>query len=289
MGRGPDGRKSHDSVAKMKVVCFVTGSGVKPLALVTGASSGIGYELGVQFAKAGFDVIAVAEDPAIHEAAGRLKELGAMAEAVQADLATPQGVEFAWAAVRGRPLDAVAINAGVGVAGDFARDNSLEAELRLVNLNVTSAVHLAKLVLPRMISRGAGRLLFTSSIAGTMPGPYHASYAASKAFLLSFAEAIRHELLDTGVTVTALMPGPTETEFFDRAGLQDSKLGQMDKDDPADVARQGFEAMMAGKDHIIAGSMKNKIQATAAKVLPETTKAKMQARLTEPGGGEGRS
>jgi uncharacterized protein len=265
---------------------IVTGSTVSPLALVTGASSGIGYELSVQFVRAGFEVIVVAEDQGIFAAADSLKEHGGTADAVRADLSTPEGVERAWAAARGRPLDAVAINAGVGVAGDFARDNALEAELRLVNLNVTSAVHLAKLVLPGMIGRGAGRVLFSSSIAGTMPGPYHATYAASKAFLLSFSEAVRHELRDTGVTVTALMPGPTDTEFFDRAGLDDTKLGEMDKDDPAEVARQGFEALMAGKDHVITGSMKNKVQAVAGKVLPETTKARMQGKLTEPGSGE---
>jgi short-subunit dehydrogenase len=265
----------------------VTESGVSPLALVTGASSGIGYELAGQFCQAGFDVIAVAEDDEIIDATDKLRELGGAVEAVQTDLATPQGVELAWAAVRGRPLDAVAINAGVGVAGDFARDNALDDEMRLVNLNVASAVHLAKLVLPGMIARRSGRLLFSSSIAATMPGPYHATYAASKAFLLSFAEGIRHELRDTGVTVIALMPGPTDTEFFERAGLEDTKLGQMDKDDPAEVARQGFEAMMAGKDHVITGSMKNKVQASAAKVLPETAKARMQGGMTEPGSGQG--
>lgn len=138
-----------------------------------------------------------------------------------------------------------------------------------------------------MIARGTGRVLISSSIAGTMPGPYHATYAASKAFLLSFAEAIRHELSDTGVTVTALMPGPTDTEFFDRAGLDDTKLGQMDRDDPAEVARQGFEAMMAGKDHIVTGSVRNKVQAAAAKVLPETMKARMQGKVAEPGSAKG--
>ncbi|MGI5229342.1 SDR family NAD(P)-dependent oxidoreductase [Actinoallomurus sp. CA-142502] len=162
--------------------------------------------------------------------------------------------------------------------------NDLAAELRLVNLNVTSAVHLIRLVLPHMVEQGSGRVLITSSIAATMPGPYYATYAASKAFLYSFAEAIRHELRESGVTVTALMPGPTDTGFFERAGMEDTKLGAMEnKDDAAEVARQGFAALMAGKDHVVAGSLKNRAQAAAAKVLPETAKAKAQARLTEPG------
>jgi uncharacterized protein len=138
-----------------------------------------------------------------------------------------------------------------------------------------------------MVERGAGRVLITSSVAATMPGPYYATYAASKAFLQSFAQAIRHELKDTGVTVTALQPGPTDTEFFDRAGMQDTKVAGADKDDPADVARQGFEAMMAGKDHVVAGSPKNKAQAAASRVLPETTRAAMHAAQTRPREGEG--
>ena len=181
----------------------------------------------------------------------------------------------------------MAINAGVGVGGDFARDNDLPDELNLINLNITGAVHLARRVLPDMIARGAGRLLFTSSIAASAPGPYHATYAASKAFLLSFAEAIRYELRDTGVTVTALMPGPTDTEFFERAGMHGTKLmDQTRKDDPAEVAREGFEALMAGKDHVVVGSLKNKTQVAAGRVMPETAKAKMQAGETKPGSGE---
>jgi short-subunit dehydrogenase len=176
---------------------------------------------------------------------------------------------------------------GVGVGGDFAGDNELADELRLIGLNVTGAVHLAKRMLPQMIAAGSGGVLFTSSIAATAPGPYHATYPASKAFLLSLAEALRYELRDTGVTVTALMPGPTDTEFFDRAGMQGTKLReQISKDDPARVAREGFEALMAGKDHVVAGSMKNKAQVASSRVLPEAAKAATQARMTEPGSGQ---
>jgi short-subunit dehydrogenase len=265
----------------------------KPLAVVTGASSGIGRELAARFAENGYDLVVVAEDERIESAARSLagptvQGDTAQAVPVQADLATFDGVEDLWQRIQdtGRVPDAVAINAGIGVAGDFARDNELADELRLIGLNITGAVHLARRVLPGMIAAGRGGVLFTSSIAATAPGPYHATYAASKAFLLSFAEALRYELRDTGVTVTALLPGPTDTEFFDRAGMQGTKLReQTAKDDPAEVARQGFEALMAGKDHVVAGSMKNKVQVAAARVMPETVQAATQARQTEPGSG----
>lgn len=260
----------------------------RPLAVVTGASSGIGRALAAQFAENGYDLVVAAEDDRIVPVARTLARNGIQAIPVQVNLATFGGVEDLYRAVEGagRP-DAVAINAGVGVAGDFARDNELADELRLIGLNVTGAVHLARRVLPDMIAAGRGGLLFTSSIAATAPGPYHATYAASEAFLLSFAEAVRYELRDTGVTVTALMPGPADTEFFDRAGLEGTKLREETaEDDPAEVAREGFEALMAGKDHVVAGSMKNEAQVAAGRIMPETVKATTQASQTEPGSGE---
>jgi len=182
-----------------------------------------------------------------------------------------------------KPDDIPAFNAGVGVGGDFARGTDLRDELTLIALNVVSPVHLAKRALPDMVGRGRGRVLFTSSIAATMPAPFEAVYGASKAFLLSFAEALRNELKDTGVTVTALMPGPTDTNFFHRAGMDDTKAGAGKKDDPAEVARQGFEALMAGKDHVVAGSLKTKLMGAANEALPETAKAEAHRHLAEPG------
>jgi uncharacterized protein len=170
-------------------------------------------------------------------------------------------------------------------AASFARGTELRDELNLINLNVTSAVHLAKRVMKDMAERGRGRVLFTSSIAGTMPAPFEAVYSASKAFLTSFAQAIRNEMKDTGVTVTALMPGATETNFFHRAGLDDTKLGVSEKDDPAEVAREGYEALMAGKDHVVAGSFKNKVQAVAGHALPDPIVAEMHRKQSEPGSG----
>jgi short-subunit dehydrogenase len=261
-------------------------SAARPLAVVTGASSGIGLELARQFASHDFDLLVAAEDAAIAQMADRLDSPGSV-ETMQVDLATRRGVEQLHCRIRelGRPVDAIAINAGVGVGGPFV-DTDLDAELKLVALNVTGVVHLAKLVLQDMVARGAGRVLVTSSIAAEMPAPYEAVYGASKAFELSFAEALREELKDTGVTITALQPGPTETNFFHRAGLDATKVGQSDKDDPAEVARQGFEAMMAGKDHVVAGSLKNKLQSAAAQVMPEPVKAAAHAKLTEPGSGQ---
>jgi len=188
----------------------MTSPSTKPFAVVTGASSGIGYELAKQFAQHGFDLLVAAEDAGIAEAARAFEGLGAGVESLQVDLATYDGVEnlYAKIASSGRPVEAIALNAGVGVGGDFTRGTELRDELNLIALNVTSPVHLAKRVLKDMVARGQGRVLFTSSIAATMPAPFEAVYGASKAFLLSFAEALRNELKDTGVTVTALMPGP---------------------------------------------------------------------------------
>lgn len=256
-----------------------------PFAVVTGASSGIGYELAAQFAEHGFDVLIAAEDAGINEAARRLASGGTTVESLQVDLATYEGVEQLCQKIQagGRTPDAVALNAGIGTSGEFARDSDLSHELELIRLNVMSPVHLAKRVLPEMISHGGGKMLFTSSIAATMPGAFAATYNASKAFLKSFAEAIREELKETGVTVTTLMPGPTATEFFERAKLEDTKLGAGKKDDAAQVAKEGYEALMAGKDHVVAGSFMNKVQATISHVLPDTVTAGMHRKQAEPG------
>ncbi|MBW4687536.1 MAG: SDR family NAD(P)-dependent oxidoreductase [Komarekiella atlantica HA4396-MV6] len=258
---------------------------IRPLAVVTGASNGIGYELAKQFAQNGFDLLVTATGSSINEAAQTFEELGVKVETVQADLANYGGVETLYNKIKAtrRPVDAIAINAGVGVGGEFARETDLKDELNLINLNVVSSVHLGKRVVKDMVERGKGRILFTSSIAALMPGPFETVYAASKAFVQSFAEGLRNELKDTGVTVTTLMPGPTDTNFFHRAGMDDTKVGASQKDDPGEVAKQGFDALMAGKDHIIAGSLKTKLQGTVSKILPDTINAEQHRRLTEPG------
>jgi uncharacterized protein len=257
----------------------------RPLAVVTGASSGIGYELARQFAEAGFDLVVAAEDDELHAAARELESLGATVDAVQVDLASEDGVDELWRQIgeAGRPVDALALNAGIGAGGSFATDTDLRDELKLIDLNVRSTVQLAKYALRDMVERGGGRVLFTSSIASTMPGAFQAVYNASKSFVQSFALALRSELKDTGVTVTSLMPGPTETEFFERADMLDTKVGTSDKDDPADVARAGFEALMADKERAVAASLSTKAQGRASRLLPDSIKATMHRRMAEPG------
>jgi short-subunit dehydrogenase len=260
----------------------------RPLALVTGASSGIGFDLAEQFASNGFDLVIVAEDSAIREAAAHLETAGAAVEPVQADLATHDGVEEVHrrTTALGRPLAAAALNAGVGAGGAFATDTALEDELEIVDLNVRSTVHLAKYVVRDMVAQGEGRILFTSSIAATMPASFQAVYGASKAFVQSFALALREELEDTGVTVTSLMPGPTETEFFERADMLDTKIGSSDhKDDSEDVARKGFEALMNGDERVVAASLSTKLQGRGSRFMPDRLKAKAHRKMAEPSSG----
>ena len=258
------------------------------LAVVTGASSGIGFELAKQFATHDFDLIVAAEDDELQRAASLLESLGAKVDAVQVDLATDAGVDELYRHMTdsGRPIDAVALNAGVGAGGAFATDTALRDELRIVDLNVRSTVHLAKHVVPDMVKRGEGQILLTSSIASTMPGSFQAVYTASKSFVQSFALALRHELKDTGVTVTSLMPGPTDTEFFERANMLDTIVGSGPKDDPADVAREGFEALMAGQERVVASSPQTKLQGRMSRLMPDRTKARMHGVMAKPRSGD---
>ncbi len=258
----------------------------RKFAVVTGASTGIGYELARQCIEHDFDLLICAEDAGIHEAARHLGAAGAAVEAVRCDLATYEGCEKLVKAVEqsNRHIDALMLNAGVGVGGPFIQTD-LDDEIRMVGVNSIAVIHLAKRIIPRMVNRGAGRILITASVASTSPAPYLAVYGATKAFVLSFAEALRFELADTGVTVTALQPGATDTEFFERAHMDSTKVADGKKDDPADVAKAGFDAMMAGKDKVIAASLKSKLEGIAGELLPETVKAKMQAGQTRPGTG----
>ena len=219
-----------------------------PSAIVTGASSGIGLALARRLVAHGYDVVVAAEDDELSSAAESMRGSGRSVTPVQVDLSTPEGVnELYMRATHGnRPIDVLVLNAGIGVGGRF-HETDIEDDLRLVDLNVRSLVHLAKLVLRDMVARGSGKVLVTSSVAAKAPGPYHATYAASKAFGHSFAEGIRVELKGTGVTVTSLLPGPTDTEFFDRAGIEDTRVAQGPKDDPESVAEGGIKALLAGK------------------------------------------
>jgi short-subunit dehydrogenase len=203
------------------------------LAVVTGASSGIGFELAKLFAQNGFDLLITAEDGRVRTAAAEIEKTGALVKAVQVDLAEPGGADQLWREIQiTAPVAAIALNAGVGVDGDFTREASWEDERRLLELNVVSMVRLAKLAAREMVGRGEGRILITSSNTGTMPTPLEAVYGASKAFDLSFAASLRQDLKGTGVTVTALTSGPTDTDLFERAGLSDAKSVEEAKSNP---------------------------------------------------------
>jgi uncharacterized protein len=257
----------------------------RQFAVITGGTSGIGLELARQCVEHDFDVLICAQEAeGLELAQQHLSQGGAQVRVVSADLATFEGCETLVRACNetGRPIDALMLNAGIGVSGAFI-ENDLQEELRSIALNVNAVVHLSKRLVPAMVARGKGRILITASVASTSPAPYLAIYGATKAFDLSFAEALRYELKDTGVTVTALQPGATETEFFATADMGDTKVAERKKDDPAEVARKGFEAMMAGKDKIIAANIKSKIEGIMGELLPEPLKAKLQATQTKPG------
>ena len=239
------------------------------IALITGASSGIGYNLARVFAENGFDLLVTAEqNDRLTKATSDFRAIGVSVTEIPADLATYDGVEQLWHKVEanGRPLDAVALNAGFGLGGLFA-ETELEKEIRMVRVNVESTMHLAKHVVQQMVGRGEGRILMTASIASEMVAPREAVYAATKAFVLSFAKSLRAELEDTGVTVTALQPGPVDTDFFHRAEMDDTDAGTKGKEEsqPYDVAKQGFKALMDGDKHIYAASLKTKIEGAVAK------------------------
>jgi short-subunit dehydrogenase len=253
----------------------------KPLAMVTGASTGIGYELAKCCATEGFDLIVVADESKIYEAAEECQSLGAKVTAVVADLAKKEGVDKLYAAIGDQPVDALLANAGRGLAKGFL-DQDFTAVQHVIDTNITGTLYLIQKVGRDMRARNSGRILITGSIAGFMPGAFHAVYNASKAFLDSFSFALRAELSDTRITVTCLMPGATETDFFERAGLQDTKLGQAKKDDAGDVAKQGFKAMMDGDGDVVTG-WHNKLQSAIANITPSAMLAAQHRKEAEPG------
>lgn len=251
----------------------------RPFAVVTGASTGIGLELARQFVQHGHDVLVCADEEIAASAID-----GAGVQKLQVDLRSRDGVQRLYSAIKatGRDVDALALNAGVGQGGDFVHQD-LEDILSIVELNVASTVHLARLVLADMVARDSGRVLVLSSIASLMPGTYQAVYNASKSFLQSFTQAVQAELSHSNVTLTALLPGPTETEFFQRADMAEStRVGRSDKDDPAQVAAQGYAAMMAGKRRVVGGGTATMVQYLAGMVLPDPVKAAMHTWMAKP-------
>jgi len=255
----------------------------RPLAIVTGASSGIGYELAKLAVENGHDLVIAADQPEIQQAAQDLRAMGAEVEAVEVDLSTTDGVDRLYAAVGGRPVEVLCANAGHGLGHAFLDQDFAEAR-HVVDTNITGTIYLIHKVGREMRSRNKGRILITGSIAGFMPGSFQAVYNGTKAFINSFSFALRNELEDTEVTVTDLMPGATETEFFERAHMEDTKVGTAKKDDPAMVAEVGWKAMMNGEGDVVAG-WKNKIQSSIANVTPAGMLAEQHRKMAEPGSG----
>ncbi|WP_427025480.1 SDR family NAD(P)-dependent oxidoreductase [Aureimonas ureilytica] len=255
----------------------------RPLALVTGASTGIGRELARLCAAEGMDLLIAADEPAVEEAAAELRRSGVRVDAVETDLSTTAGVDALLARLDGRPVDCLFANAG-RVLGKGFLDQEFDAARHVLDTNLTGTLYLIHRVGGDMRRRGEGRILITGSIAGFVPGAFMAVYNGTKAFLNSFAFALRNELKDTGVTVSCLMPGATDTEVFARGDMLDTPMGQAPKDDPADVARVGFEALMQGKGDAVSG-WKNKVASALANVTPAAVLAEQNRKLAEPGHG----
>jgi short-subunit dehydrogenase len=252
------------------------------LAVVTGASAGIGLEIAKLAAADGYDLIVAADTPFVNAAAG-LQNLGVDVQQVEADLATSDGVDQLLAKLGGRPVDVLVANAGHGLGGAFV-DQQPDEWQHVVNTNVTGTLLLIQPIARQMRERGEGRIMIVGSVAGHIAGAFQAVYNGTKAFIDSFAAALGNELKDSGVTVTCLKPGATETEFFHRADMDDTKVGQSKKADPADTARTGWDAMLKGEHAVVDGVM-NKVQVMASGVLPESVTAEMHRKQAEPGSG----
>ncbi|MCP4026131.1 MAG: SDR family NAD(P)-dependent oxidoreductase [Sphingomonas sp.] len=254
-----------------------------PFAIITGASTGIGFELATLAAKNGYDILVVADEPLIEAAAEDFRQFGTEVRSVEADLSTLQGVDELLATAEGRPVDLLCANAGRGLGHAFL-DQRVEDWRRVVDTNIVGTSYLLQKVLADMVARNSGKVLVTGSIAGYIPGAFQAVYNGTKAFVDSFVAAIQNEIKDAdGVSLTNLMPGPVDTEFFARGDMLDTSVGSdPKKSDPADVARDGWDALMAGKAQVVSG-WKNKIQSAVATVTPNAVLAERHRAMAEPG------
>jgi len=261
-----------------------TPSATRPLAVITGASNGIGYQLALQLAQHGYDLVATGRSDKIFQAAEDFRRHGVDVVPVQADLSNYEEVERFWkeSTALGRPIAVAVINAGIGIGGAPFWDTDLDEEMNLIEVNVTSVVHIAKRVVTHMQANQSGRILFTSSISATQPTPYETVYGPSRAFVFSFAESLREELKTEGVSVTALLPGATDSDFHARAGMGNTDIGRMKKNDRVLVAKQGFEAMMKGRDHVVGGDWATKRAGFFNRFLTETYKAARQGKAAKP-------
>ncbi|KQR71180.1 SDR family oxidoreductase [Pedobacter sp. Leaf176] len=256
----------------------------KHFALITGATSGIGLELAKLFAKDKFNLVIVARNEAdLERTASMLKMEGIEVITFSKDLFLPDAASELYEDLKSQniQIDVLVNDAGQGVYGKFI-ETELNRELDIIQLNIASLVTLTKLYVKEMVARNSGKILNVASIAGKAPGPYQAVYHGTKAFVHSFSESVRNEVKDSAVTITSLLPGPTDTDFFNKADMQDSKIVQEGQlADPAGVAKDGYEAMMAGDDMVVSG-MKNKIMVTLGNITPDSMQAEQMAKMQEP-------
>ena len=252
-------------------------------AIITGASTGIGFELATLAAKDGYDILVVANEGLINDAAADFRQFGTQVDAVEADLSTIEGVDTLLAATQGRQVDLLCANAGHGLGHAFL-DQPVADWRHVVDTNVTGTLYLLQSVLKPMVARNDGKVLVTGSVAGYIPGSFQAVYNGTKAFVDNFVLALQNELKDVdGVTITNLMPGPTDTEFFERGGMMDTSVGtDPKKEDPQVTARNGWDALMAGKASVVSG-WKNKLQMAVEGIIPESVKAEQHRKMAEPG------
>jgi len=255
-------------------------------ALITGATTGIGYELAKLFAQDNYNLVIVArsQDDLESKAQEFKQNYGVEVITIAKDLFKREEAFALCEEVsrRGVQVDVLVNDAGQGIYGLF-QDNDIDRELDIIELNISSTVIITKHFVKEMIARNSGKILNLASIASETPGPYQVVYHGTKAFVLSFSEGLRSELKDTDITVTALQPGPTDTDFFNKADMNDSKAVQ-DKDslsDPADVAKDGYEALMAGKDKVVSG-FKNKVQMALGNIIPDSMLAEQTKKQQEP-------
>ncbi|MDL5156219.1 SDR family NAD(P)-dependent oxidoreductase [Actinomycetospora termitidis] len=260
----------------------------RPLALITGGSSGIGFELAAQLADRGYDVAISGQSERVHDSAKKLEEYGVEAYPYQADASTYDGVESFWKFVAelDRPLNVACLNVGIGVGGRFL-DTDLDDELRMISINCSGTVHMAKRVVRAMHAQGADwgerRIMIVSSVSATTPTPYEPAYGATKAFGFNFAESIREELREEGIVVTALLPGATDSDFHANAGMGNTRFGDNSwKNDRTEVARQGIEALLAGDDHVVGGDEATKQQVVDHRSMSEPEKAARQGAAARP-------
>lgn len=252
-------------------------------AIITGASTGIGFELATLAAKDGYDILVVANEPLINAAADDFKQFGTQVTSVEADLSTIDGVDQLLAAAGGRQVDLLCANAGHGLGHGFL-DQQVSDWRMVVDTNITGTIYLIQKVLKEMVARNEGKVLVTGSVAGYIPGAFQAVYNGTKAFIDNFTDALRNEIKESdGVTLTTLMPGPVDTEFFARGDMLDTSVGaDPNKSDPADVAKDGWDAVMSGKASIFSG-WKNKLQGVLANVTPGAVLAERHRKMAEPG------